>query len=233
MGLRAGDLKNLLDNVFEVDNYKSKMGDDEDIVVVSFSVQEQNAAKDLVEFIEKSYDFVLDADSTVSEVDEGRYKVFVELERDRSVQEHIMEMLYGITQLSEVEGFKFRYHKNFKSHDANIDKLHEIVPIDATTYTLAVTENADTFFGKTPAKIEFFGENFIIKKEYADPIGFKIKDFGKTNYINENIKEKINVNDYAELLFYTKYLGDYNITKFGNNTLTFENKGYTLVVERM
>ena len=111
MGLRAGDLKNLLDNVFEVDNYKSKMGDDEDIVVVSFSVQEQNAAKDLVEFIEKSYDFVLDADSTVSEVDEGRYKVFVELERDRSVQEHIMEMLYGITQLSEVEGFKFRYHK--------------------------------------------------------------------------------------------------------------------------
>jgi len=233
MGLQQGDLTDLVLPVFEVDSFKSKMGDDEDIVVVSFSLKEQNAANDLVDFIEKSYNFVLDADSTVSELDQGTYKVFVEIERNRKINDNIMEMLYGIGKLSKMESFKFRYHKNFKSHDANIDKLHEIVPIDATTYTLAVTENADTFFGKTPAKIEFFGENFIIKKEYADPIGFKIKDFGKTNYINENIKEKINVNDYAELLFYTKYLGDYNITKFGNNTLTFENKGYTLVVERM
>jgi hypothetical protein len=48
----------------------------------------------------------------------------------------------------------------------------------------------------------------------------------------ENIKEKINVNDYAEILFLTKYVGDYNITKFGKRTLTFENKDKILVVER-
>ena len=62
MGLRNGDLKDLLNPVFEIDNFKSKMGDDEDVVVVSFSVSEAAAAKDLVEFIEKSHDFVLDAD---------------------------------------------------------------------------------------------------------------------------------------------------------------------------
>ena len=41
------------------------------------------------------------------------------------------------------------------------------------------------------------------------------------------------MNDYAEILFLTKYIGDYNITKFGNRTLTLENKGHMLVVERI
>ena len=62
MGLQQGDLIDLVLPVFEVDSFKSKMGDDEDIVVVSFSLKEQNAANDLVDFIEKSYNFVLDAD---------------------------------------------------------------------------------------------------------------------------------------------------------------------------
>ena len=71
-----------------------------------------------------------------------------------------------------------------------------------------------------------------IKKVFADPVAFKVKDFGPTLQINETL-EKINVNDYAEIIFLTKYIGDYNVTKFGNKTLTFENKGYTLVVERL
>ena len=38
MGLRQSDLEFTVDPVFEIDSYKSKMGDDEDIVVLSFSV---------------------------------------------------------------------------------------------------------------------------------------------------------------------------------------------------
>ena len=32
MSLRAGDLANLVDDIFEIDNFKSKMGDDKNIV---------------------------------------------------------------------------------------------------------------------------------------------------------------------------------------------------------
>jgi hypothetical protein len=76
-------------------------------------------------------------------------------------------------------------------------------------------------------------EDLIIKKAYADPVGFKIKTFGTSTQVLESIKDKINMNDYAEILFLTKYIGDYNITKFGNRTLTLENKGHMLVVERI
>ena len=73
----------------------------------------------------------------------------------------------------------------------------------------------------------------VLKKPYADPVALKIVEFGDKQQVLENLKEKINVNDYAEILFLTKYLGDYNVMKFGNKTLTLENEGHTLVVERL
>ena len=46
MGLRQSDLEFTVDPVFEIDSYKSKMGDDEDIVVLSFSVNGEQPAKE-------------------------------------------------------------------------------------------------------------------------------------------------------------------------------------------
>lgn len=238
MGLRAGDLRDLIKPVFEVDSYKSKMGDDSDIVVVSFSVKEQQAAKDLVDFIEKGYGFVLDADSTPGEIDNGMYKVFVEMERDRHTNENIVELLDGVQKLSALDKIRFRYYKSFASKEATLENLNSLIPTSRDGYIDFVSEsridNYKEFFSKSYLESsEVFGDELIIKKAYADPVGFKIKDFGKIMSINESIKDKININDYAEILFLTKYIGDYNITKFGSNTLMFENKGYALVLERL
>ena len=134
MGLRPGDLKDMVKNIFEVDSFASKMGDDADIVVVSFSVNEEQAANDLVDFIEKGYNFVLDADATAGEVDNNIYKVFVEIERDRNINDNIMELLDGVGKLSLVETFKFRYHKSFTSRAADLGTLSEMIPIDPDSY---------------------------------------------------------------------------------------------------
>ena len=238
MGLRAGDLHDLVKPVFEVDSYRSKMGSDEKIVVVSFSVMEQQAAKDLVDLIEKGYDFVLDADATPGEIDEGIYKVFVEMERNPRVSTQVMEILDGVGKLAEVEDFRFRYYKSFTSKPASLPNLEEMIPGDASGYDTIVSEsgvnNFKDFFNKSYLETtEMFGDALILKKAYADPIAFTVKDFNDTHQINESIKEKINMNDYAEILFLTKYLGDYNVMKFGNKTLTLENEGHTLVVERL
>ena len=225
MGLRAGDLHDLVKPVFEVDSYRSKMGSDANIVVVSFSVMEQQAAKDLVDFIEKGYNFVLDADATPGEIDEGIYKVFVEMERNPRVSSQVLELLDGVGKLAEVEDFRFRYYKSFTSKPASLDD--QIVSESGVN-------NFKDFFNKSYLEsTEMFGDALLIKKAYADPLAFTVKDFSNTHQINESIKEKINMNDYAEILFLTKYLGDYNVMKFGNKTLTFENEGHTLVVERL
>lgn len=239
MPLKTGDLRDLIYGVFEIDSYKSKMGSDSEIVVLSFTVNEKAPAEDLVEFIEKGYSFVLDADVSSGEQDDGMYRVFVEMERDSNIPNQILELMDGVGKLSDKNNFRFRYYKSFKSVPLTIENLQETIPLDNETYEKIVTEsnmnNFKNFFNRSYLESIDLEPNdeLIIKKAFADPIGFKIKDFGSSSVINESIKEKINVNDFAEILFLTKYIGDYNVTKYGNKLLTFENKGYTLVLERI
>lgn len=237
MGLRQNDLKDMVYKVFEVDSFKSKMGDDKDIVTLSFSVREMAAAKDLEKFIETGYDFVLDADSTAGEQSDGTYKVFVEMERDKHVPEHIMELVDGVQKLSGLDELKYRYYKNFKSVDVSEDSLAETIPLDSNSYDGIVQEarsqNYKEFFNRSYVEdISMLDESIIIQKMYADPLAFKFIDFGPTEETINNINESFNANDFSEIIFLSKYVGDYNITKYGNK-LTFENDNNVLVLERI
>jgi len=235
--LQAGDLKDLVSHIFEIDNYRSKMGEDRDVVVLSFTVESRHPAEDLVDFVEKGYQFVLDADMTPGELDDGKYRVFVELERNRQVAENICDMLYGIKKLTGIDGFKFRYYKSFNSLDAVKEQLEEIVPNDPRTYQQQIEERkqgtAEDFFSKTlPETVEMQDDLIKIKKTYADPLMFRIVGYGHKDTVLESIEDKINVNDWAEIIFLTKYFGDYNITKFGNK-LMFEDAGQAVILERL
>jgi hypothetical protein len=236
MGLRANDLKDLVYKVLEVDTYKSKMGEDKDIVTLCFSVKEQEAAKDLENFLESGYDFVLDADITAGEQSDGTYKVFVEIERNRHVPENIMEIADGVKKLANVD-LMYRYHKNFRSNDLTQESLEDTIPLDKNAYESFMTErtneNYETFFDNSYLEETTMVNNVLtMKKAYADPIQFKFIDFGPAVKTIEGIKESFNANDFSEIIFLSKYIGDYNITKYGHK-LTFENKGNVLVLERI
>lgn len=233
MGLRANDLRDLVYEVMEIDSYKSKMGEDQDIVTLCFSVKEKAAADDLVNFLESGYQFVLDADVTPGEQTDGTYKVFVEIERNRHVPEQVMEIADGVKKLAGVD-LKYRYHKNFKSNELTQESLTDAIPLDKDSYESFVSEsNYRDFFNKSYLKESYMLNNVLtLKKEYAAPIQFKVVNFGPTIEIIESINESFNPNDFAEIIFLSKYIGDYNITKYGSK-LTFDNDGNTLVLERI
>ena len=237
MTLQAGDLKDMLYDILEIDSFKSKMGSDEEIITLSFSVRENNAAKDLRDFIEKGYNFVLDADMTPGEQSDGTFKVFVEMERDKNAPEQIIELADGVRKLSDLDNLKYRYYKNWKSTDLTQESLEETIPLKPDDYGLKVNEsnldNYKNFFSKSFVENVYMEDDIIvIKKAYADPVAFKYIDFGPTQKTLDSINESFNANDFAEIIFLSKYIGDYNITKYGNK-LTFENQGSTLVVERI
>jgi hypothetical protein len=237
MGLRNGDLKDMVYNILEIDSYKSKMGDDKDIVTLSFSVNDSAAAKDLMEFIEKGYSFVLDADYTKGEQSDGTYKVFVELERNSKVHEEIVELMDGVGKLSQTEDFKFRYYKNWKSKDLSLEALQEVVPIDPENYGITVTEtnmdNYKNFFNRSFVEsIDMWDDVLTISKKWADPVKFNFVDFGDTQKTLDSITESLDVNGFAEVIYLSKYIGDYNITKYGKK-ITLENAGKTLVLTRI
>ena len=110
-GLNYGDLNDTIDPVFSIDRYRSKMGDDDNIVVVAFKTLHADAARDLVEFIESGYDWVLDANASPATDEKGKVTVFVEFERRTSLQRRIGELIEGLTQLSNDTDWKFTYYK--------------------------------------------------------------------------------------------------------------------------
>ena len=233
MGLQKSDLRHLVYDIFEIDSYQSKMGDDKDIVVCSFVVQDKDPATDLMNFIEKGYPFVLDADVSAGEMSDGMYRVFVEMERNKDVPNNIMELLYGVKNLTEIDRFKFRYYKNFKSVEANEQTLEETIPLDSNSYYNVVNEtnlsNYKNFFNQGFLEdVSLLGESLKLLKTYAEPVKLKVVDFG-TNIKPEGTIQ-LTPQAISECLYLTKYVGDYNITKYGDN-FVFENSGNTLVVE--
>ena len=108
-GLRNRDLEDLVYPIFEVDTFRSKMGEDKDICVLTFQAKDRSPAKDFMEFIEKGYGFVLDADVSAGENIDGEYSIFVEMERSPKIFENIKELLCGVSKLTGVEDWEFKY----------------------------------------------------------------------------------------------------------------------------
>lgn len=237
MTLKNGDLRDLVYHIMEIDGYKSKMGSDEEIITLSFSTKTKESADDLASFLEKGYNFVLDADATSGEQSDGTYKVFVEIERNKYAPQQIMEIADGLINLTSLENLKFRYYKNWRSLSLDEKSLEEIVPLDKENYGVKVNEsnleNYKNFFNRSFVEsVDMWDDIIRIKKSYADPVFFKFVDFGNTVATINNIKESFNPWEFSEIIFLSKYIGDYNITKYGNK-LTFDNEGKTLVLERI
>lgn len=127
-GLEYGDLARLVHPELHADEFKSKMGEDKDIVVLSFKVTDKEPALDLVNFIEKSYDWVLDADASAGELDDGDYLVFAELERTPEVADNIMEMIGDIINLTDqdVGEWSFQYQKSGRKSELTREALAQI-----------------------------------------------------------------------------------------------------------
>ena len=83
-------------------------------------------------------------------------------------------------------------------------------------------DNYNGFFQQSNVdSIDVIGESITFKKQWADPISFKILESGKKIDVYNNINGPIMLEskDISEVMFYTKYIGNYNITKIGNTQL--------------
>lgn len=146
--LEAGDLKRLIHNELHIDQYKSKMGTDKDVCVISFKVSGKEPSADLVAFIEKGYDFVLDADVSSGEKEGGDYLVFVELERSEKLPTQIIEIMEDLMNLTEqkLENWRVRYYKFTADNDLTEESLASIIPLTPEAY--------DSKYGKDEDRVE-------------------------------------------------------------------------------
>jgi hypothetical protein len=128
------DLEGLMKPTIHVDEFSSKMGDDDDIIVVSFFVRDPQAAKDLMAWFEKGYDFVLDADKSPGEVKPNRYLVYVEIRRRSTAGQHVETLLNDLNTLTEYETDDWTMHYKGDSVPFSRDAFDSTVPTSPKAY---------------------------------------------------------------------------------------------------
>jgi len=238
-GLRSNDLKDMVHSVLTIDTHRSKMGEDRDVCVLSFKVNDRNPAKDLMEFIEKGYNFVLDADVSAGENEDGEYFVFVELSRTPKLAEQIKELEYGVRKLTSIDDWKFKYFKEDNLHELSEETLNTVVPSTPQKYdglmSKVRTEGVKRFFSKTLMDdLTLDGDVITIHKPFNQQIKLRMVKEAATDAILEGSEDTITMDQAAisEVFWLTKVLGDYNINKVGNSFM-FDNKGQAMLLQRI
>ena len=133
--LEYKDMEGMMKPTIHVDEFASKMGDDDDIIVVSFFVRSKQAADDLANWFEKGYDWVLDADTSPGEIKPGRYLVYIEMRRRSTAGHKIAEALDDLNTLTEFENASdWTMHYEDQEVPFSRETFDRLVPLSPKEY---------------------------------------------------------------------------------------------------
>ena len=238
-GLKAGDLEGVVNKQFSIDQFKSKMGDDKNILVLGLVVDGQAPAKDLERFAEVGYKSVLDADATPGTLEDGKHRVFVEFARTPEVVGQIIAFLEDLKKLTNIDEFTYTYHKGENPTVVSADTMGEAIPTTPEAYEQRINEmkvsEARHFFDKYDMMECNIAENIMtVKKTGAGhDLKFELHKFGLTNEIMKEAKAfKIDMDSIAECTHLTKYFGPYDITKTNENQFIFTKGEQSALVSK-
>ena len=127
-----GQLRNLVDAIVSIDQYKSKIDEDRNMVVLAFEVMNEMAAGDLSNFIETGAYDVEDTEVSASTNVDGNYMIYVEMRRGSKLHETIRKILDDVSKLTEIESWQYNTGKNGILQ--SIDNLEEMIINDPVRY---------------------------------------------------------------------------------------------------
>lgn len=133
-GLDYMDLEGQLEPHLSVDEYSAKMGKDSDIVTLAFTVKSEAAGDDLVDWLERGYNFILDAQVSEGEINRGKHLVFAELERRTTVPARIIELLNDLETLTGYKAKDWTVEIDEEEYDADENILKQKIILSPKEY---------------------------------------------------------------------------------------------------
>lgn len=136
MTVKYDEMTNLVTPIISIDEYKPKIGEANETVVVAFEVAFEQPAKDLSNLIETDITENLDVDISQGPNKNGNYMVFVEFERDKKLAEKIMSVVKVASQVTGITEWKYSYYKGDNTQDLTEDNLSSTIITDQEQYVL-------------------------------------------------------------------------------------------------
>ena len=133
-GLDYHDLEGQMIPTVTVDEYAAHMGNDSEIVTLAFTIKSEAAGNDLVDWFERGYDFVLDAQVSEGEVKPGQFLVFVEMNRRSSVPKRIIELLDDLETLTAIPSKDWTIIVDEEEYSPEEEVLKQVITISPHDY---------------------------------------------------------------------------------------------------
>jgi len=133
-GLDYHDMMGQIEPKITVDEYAAKMGKDSDIVTITFTVNSKLAGDDLVGWLERGYDYILDASISDGEIEPGKYLVFAEMNRRTTVPERIITILDDLQTLTDLKLTDWIVSVEEEEHDADSELLKQVIVLSPHEY---------------------------------------------------------------------------------------------------
>ena len=127
MSLKNEDLHGTILPTVSIDEFEPKAGEDTEVIVVAFYLLDQDPADDLNTFIQRGVIDSLAVEVSPNTDDEGRYLVFVEMERDDTFPNKFQALLKDIENVSGKMDWKVKTYlsddQEFAFNDPEIYKF--------------------------------------------------------------------------------------------------------------
>lgn len=132
----VGDLQSVLQPTLTVDEYQSRSGRDDRMCVLTFKLTDPVAATDLVDFLQRGYEFIEDAESTQSSANQGHWLVFAEIRRLSTLYQNIAQILEDLQASSGIkpQHWRFRYMKKPQLLPFTAEHFAQTVPLTSRAY---------------------------------------------------------------------------------------------------
>jgi len=133
--LRAGDLRDTISALIEIDRYKPKLGTEADTVVLCFKANTTDAATDLGAFLEWSSAGIEDVEVSDAGDVEGKFHVYCEVRRLPGINQKILSIAKEVEHATGPQEWKFVGMDGRRS-DLTLGELNATIIQDPKLYDL-------------------------------------------------------------------------------------------------
>ena len=128
------DMENQVVPTLGIDVYKSKIGYDNEIITLDFTVKQKMVAEDLTAWLEKGYDWIIDCEPSPGEITNGRYLVFVEINRRTNAANRIVDMINDLETLTGLTAEDWRVKIADTQGPLTVDFINKHLITDPNEY---------------------------------------------------------------------------------------------------
>ena len=135
MSLKNGDLFGTILSDVSIDEFEPKAGNDSNVIVVAFYINDKDPAEDLNTFIQRGYIDTLDVEVSPSTDEDGHYLVFVEMSRDDTFPNKFQALIKDVENLTGNMKWKIRtYYSDDRTFSFNDPELFNYIIVDPDQY---------------------------------------------------------------------------------------------------